>query len=523
MDLPVRKIKPHEPDNLVLSRADFIGASKKTQYETVINYCVDYCKLFELKETSEILKTLLYLYKNKIMISKRVTKKVEKEILENGIKKKVKFDETIEVPIPYAEFENKLYDTSHDYISSQVLTALDVKPVIIDPDYYQYLLANKKPNPKDFLLCTEFLMPNLDAAMIEKNLNNLILAVNTLWARLSQGDDQPQQFMYLFSNILGGSGKGTFCKLLQTWAKNKGVKYGSAEISSDKFSESVFNETAIAVIQEAREDQLKNWPKMNDIIDGISYKIEGKNQTPYYAKPQCLLIVCSNEQPVENNPRRLRTSYIYFKSDGFVPMDANSRNFFKWKTDPNNGISNIDFEAYIPIIEKWILSVPLMNYHYPDISQTLLGDAYKWASALERSEYWKLQEIVKALNTKWTKEKWTAEDIYDTMRKNSEYDKEKKLGRKSIASILATLNQKGMITKTKENVNEFYVQYDLAVIKEDADSIISGDVNFDKISSSAGSHNFFKEEQMINMYLNAVQDYSPSRNLLKFREELKKQ
>lgn len=521
--IPVRKIKPHEPDNLVLTRADFIGASKKTQYETVINYCTDYCKLFNLKETKEILNTLLYLYKNKVMISKKVTKKVEKEIVENGVKKKVKFDETSDVPIPYAEFENKLYDTSHDYISSQVLTALNVKPVIIDPTYYQYLLANKKPNAKDFLLCTQLLMPNLDVAMIEKNLDNLISAVNTLWSRLSQDDDQPQQLMYLFSNILGGSGKGTFCKMLQVWAKAKGVEYGSAEISSDKFSDAVFNETAITVIQEAREDQLKNWPKMNDIIDGITYKIEGKGQVPYYAKPQCLLIVCSNEQPVENNPRRLRTSYIYFKSDGFKPKDNNSKTFFKWKTNPTTGISNMDFEAYIPIVEKWILSVPPVGYQYPCISQALLGNAYKWARALERSEYWKLQEIAKTLNLDWSKEKWTAEGIYTKMREGDEYDKEKKLGRKSIASMLATLNQSGLIVKTKENVNEVYVQYDLSEVHKDADSIITGDINFEKIASNASTHNFFKEEQMVNMYLNAIQDSTASRDLLDFRKELKNQ
>lgn len=237
-----------------------------------------------------------------------------------------------------------------------------IKEKIIEPSYLEYLKNNRKEDPATFLECIKYLTPCLDYSHSIENFNNFVKAFNALWDRLLDKKNKRQSGLYLYS-IIGGTGKTTFCNFLTEWANRKGVKLSTTRVPTDKFIGSEYSKNAICIITEVPKSALSNWEVMNNLIDGQTYRVEYKGRDPYEAEARSLIVCCSNFLPMEMNARRLRDSYIHF---GSTPLNLSNEKH-KELTRMNEN-SEFDYDFYVDLIEKALLSVPKASYTYDKYS-----------------------------------------------------------------------------------------------------------------------------------------------------------
>ena len=479
MDLPAQTINLTipEPDPLTISPGFFT----LNDCEIPLAYCKEYCEYKGTKTYEDVSKAIQEAFDTKIWI---LTGTIDKET--NQPKSKP------------AGFDRELIKYRND-ILTKVANSFEVYPPTIDSTYLEYLKTHKKPSPKDFLLASHLLLPDMQASNLVENLNNLKNAVNVLWDRIANIEAPEPSLLYLFSDIQGGTGKSLFWTFIETWAREKGVKVSATSIPTDKFCGSEYSKNAICYVDEATVKDLENWPRINPIINGTNYKVEEKGSKPYYPKTQCLLVIASNFKPLsENNPRRLERSYVSFR-DSFKITDPS---FHKYFLLSKPGI--IDKQAYVPIVEKWILSAPEESFDYSSYVNTVFQKGAKWRMALGDDGFIKLQQILQGIRSFDTTKLWNATNVYYRLKNNNDIAT-KDLGVANISSILMTLSNKGLIKRAeKDNVNLHQVEYDLSPVFADADEILLGDITYGISGLSARDHNIVIEEAIVQYVLSSI-------------------
>lgn len=372
---------------------------------------------------------------------------------------------------------------------------------LIPQDYLDYLIQNKKPDIYSFISYSLLLMPNLRYTEISKNINNLIRGVNAFWERIQGVRDPAIQFMlYLISEDTGGTGKGNFYTMIETWAKKHNIEIGSTKVSTNQFTSGIYHENILVWLNEVSKNVLNNWAGMNDMIDGKKYIIENKYKMPYESKVRSFIIASSNFRPQENNSRRI--AYIEFGSTQLDP--DTTRKVYK-VTSESKVVGYIDFDYYADIFEKWLLSVPPYKSEGYSFGQGFEFNNYqvlKWSTELNNEEFYGLQYICQALNE--TTSQYSVNVIYknllDKRRNEWDFDKRSVLGPTSIDAILRKLHQRGLIKKISEAKNTKSVYYDLQDLINDKDAIVSSEYRLQNIDIN--SPNYLNARLVVKDILN---------------------
>lgn len=404
-----------------------------------------------------------------------------------------------------------------DMISLNVSSKLGLYPPIIPENYKQELLKRKKPNPARFLVLSHILMPNLDYAYLAQNLNSLKYAANAFWSRLEDNLFQQQSFLYLYSEI-GGVGKNTFWNFIKVWAEKHNVNYSESSITNSSFVGPEFNRNLVCYIDDMTKSSLKDWPNMNKIIDGQSYKVEVKYSMPYYTKPRCLLIASSNFVPDENNYRRIRNSLIRFSSETFQITDPETQKHFLMK----NG--SIDFDAYADIVEEWFLSAPPLNYSYDEIAKNCA--AINFVDILGNKRYPIFTTMIELLRT-YPVNSFTPNGTGFSYISKKLEDKDRYITPDSAANILRTLANAKIIKQVSDNLNLVSKKYDLSPLYENADKILNDEIIYNFGTWDKSASNLVKESIIVHQMLNSFDKSDlitgPDDPLVKTNERLRVQ
>lgn len=380
--------------------------------------------------------------------------------------------------IKYAPLKREL-----PWIINEVSKKLGISSTIIDPDYLDFLNESKEPNPFTFLLCTHILMPNLDLPYIKESMTNMIYNVKTMLSKFNKSQNPQQSLLYLYSSSLGGSGKGTFVKMIIDWCKEKGIKQAAFSVSDldGSFVDRKYHENAICHDTEFVKTSLKFWPKMNKFIDGDDYTCNIKMEKSYNLKCQAFFIIASNYKPLDENYRRLKHSFIEFSPNGIENLsqeDIEKYYFIK------NG--DFDIKRYVPFVEKWILSCPTDNIYDFGFSKN------RYTKCLDASEMKTLRSIVHTLKIHPEgigKQDYMAispvtlegQISKDFKSQNPFTDDVRTPGAWSIMKVLYQLNSKGIITMVKESSDKRSTAFNLSTLMDDEKMIMddSIDLNVD--------------------------------------------
>lgn len=397
--------------------------------------------------------------------------------------------------IKYPPFKKEL-----PYIVNEVSKRLGITSTIIDPQYLDFLNNNKDPNPFTFLLCTHILMPNLDLPYIEESMTNMIYNVRTMLSKFNKSQNPQQSLLYLYSSSLGGSGKGTFVKMIIDWCKEKGIKQSAFSVSDldGSFINRKYHENAICYDTEFVKTSLKFWPKMNKFIDGDDYTCNIKNEKDYDLKCQSFFIIASNYKPLDDNYRRLKHSFVEFSPDGIENLgQENIEKYYFIK----NG--DFDIKRYVPFVEKWVLSCPSDNIYDFNLSKG------KYVKCLDASEMKTLRTIVHTLKihpegigkqdysgiTPMVLEGQISKDFKS---QNPFTDDIRTPSAWSIMKVLYQLKSKGIIKLVKEASDKRSAVFNLTPLMDDEEMIMDDSID---LGVDCNLHSVIQNRIIINREL----------------------
>lgn len=452
-NIPVRQVTPKSLP-LEITPYEFIADNCSVPIE----YCINYCKKKKINTYEELQTNLNEIFSTYIRI-----------LDSNGKSKAVTFNISL---LRYLSL-----------IAATVSNEFNLYPSVIPDDYKQYLLSNKKPNPLRFLAFSHILMPNLDHVYFQQNLNSLKFACNTFWSRLAGGSSQLQSFLYLYSEI-GGVGKSLFWKFIEAWAKKHNVSYSYSSITNSNFVGPEFNQNLVCYIDDMTKSSLKDWPNMNRIIDGQSYKVEVKYGSPYYTKPRCLLITSSNFLPEENNYRRIQNSLVRFSSETFKITDPEIKNHFLMKE------GSIDIDAYADIVEEWLLSAPLPDYSYEDKNNSCAP--INFVDVLGENRYTIFKIMLEIIN-QYPQGSFTANGSGFSYISKKLEDKDKFITPHDASNVLRTLANNKIIKQINDSVDLRTRKYDISPLYDNLDTISSEEIDYNISTWNKNAPNLKKE------------------------------
>lgn len=467
--VPVRQVTPKQ-NPLEITPYEFVADNCSLP----IGYCINCCRQKNITTYDDLQTTLNELFSTYVRI-----------LDSNGKSKAVAYNTNL---LKYLNL-----------INAAVSSEFNLYRPLLPEKYRQYLINNRQPNPTRFLILSHMLMPNLDYVYIQQNLNSLKFGVNAFWSRLIGTNSQQQSFLYLYSEI-GGVGKSLFWKFIEAWAKKYKVSHTYSTITNSNFVGAEFNQNLICYIDDMTKSSLKDWPNMNRIIDGQSYKVEFKHDMPYYTKPRCLLITSSNFLPEENNYRRIQESLVRFSSNTFKITDAEVKEHFLMK----NG--SIDIDAYADIVEEWLLSAPYSNYSYEDCITDCIS--INFVDVLGEKKYAKFVIMLELMN-RYPRNSFTPNGSGFAYASKKLEDKDKLLTADIAANILRTLANAKIIKQISDSTNSISVKYDLDPLYDNINEISKEEITLNINTWSKGASNLEKESVIIHKMFDYLSNKEP--------------
>ena len=434
-------------------------------------------------------------------------KSLAKQLMTDDIKVDLGWDnkgnKKIQTAALYQPFRNRL-----DFFSNQTCLNLNILPTIKTKPF----TLKRDPDIADCRTAILLLFPNQNIAYLENNIKVIHRAVNTLWDRINQTRPTKRQSMLYLQSTEGHTGKTVFVNMLLEWARQRGLEVKENErVPSNQFISDSFSNKAIVVLNDLKEEEVREWAAMNNVIDGYTYVSEHKYKDAITLPAQAFILATSNFIPRDNNNRRIKESLFYMGSDPISDL-VQAKVF---KLDENN---RADIDYYIPIIDKLLISCPYIKtdaFEYDNTFKEFLpphNDVNKFIDSLEEEYLWILKAICKLYTTVCTQHTSniiTVATLTNKLNRNKEeleIDNSIRFTCRQVYHIVRELVRRGLLTKPDDARGSYDIPYDITPIIEKADEILSDSGSTYKFSTlyTSGNTSYQKTKDcyttMINNY-----------------------